>query len=72
MTAGELIQALHALAPQTRVVVAGAEPGRLTTLVAGQLVPIFRDLQTDPWDGDYSQGEGQAAERAYLIGRADG
>ncbi len=69
MTAAELIEALRAVAPETRIVAPGGARG-LTTRVSVRLVPIVRDPAVDPWDGDYAEGGDHAPERAFLIGRA--
>jgi hypothetical protein len=69
LTAADLIAALRAVAPETRIVAPGGARG-LTTRVAARLVPIVRDPATDPWDGDYSEGGPSSPERAFLIGRA--
>jgi hypothetical protein len=69
MTAAELIAALRAVAPETRIIAPGRRRA-FTTLVAVRLVPIKRDAGVDPWEGDYSEADPPGQERALLIGRA--
>ena len=69
MTAADLIAVLRALNPETRIVVASG-PRHLTTRVGARLAPIVRDPATDPWEGEFSEGEASAPERALLIGPA--
>jgi hypothetical protein len=73
MTAGELIDALRAVNPSTRIVVDGYEAG-VTTEIVARLVPIVRSYPFDPYNGEHDiAGPGvEAHERAFLIGRAGG
>lgn len=69
MTAADLIAALRAVAPETRIVTA-TKNGRVTTIVEARLIAIARDPHRDPWEGDYGEADPPGQERALLIGRA--